>query len=277
MTCSNRQSEFSVLLSLYYKENAEYLKQSLNSIFNQTVRPSEVVLVIDGPITPELKSIVDEYCSIYKELKIVPLKNNTGLGNALNEGLKYCSYDIVARMDTDDIANLNRFEKQLEVFEKYPQVEVISCWIDEFEGSPLNIISTRKLPEYSYQIYQYAKKRCPINHPSVIFKKNSIIFAGGYQPFPLFEDYYLWVRLLLNGVKFYNIQESLLNFRVSPDMYKRRGGWKHAINEVKFQNLICRLGFISRYQFFINVIIRFSTRIVPNRIRQIIYHKFLRK
>ena len=253
MACSYKQLKFSVLLSLYYRENAEYLKQSLDSIFKQTVKPNEVVLVIDGPITPELKTVVNEYDSIYKELKIIPLKNNTGLGNALNEGLKHCLYDIVARMDTDDIAKPNRFEKQLEIFEKYPQGEVISCWIDEFQDSPLNIISTRKLPEYSYQIYQYAKSRCPINHPSVMFKKNSILFAGGYQPFPLFEDYYLWVRLLLNGVKFYNIQESLLNFRVSPDMYKRRGGWKHAIDEVKFQNLICHLGFISRYQFLLNV------------------------
>ena len=162
MACSYKQLKFSVLLSLYYRENAEYLKQSLDSIFKQTVKPNEVVLVIDGPITPELKTVVNEYDSIYKELKIIPLKNNTGLGNALNEGLKHCLYDIVARMDTDDIAKPNRFEKQLEIFEKYPQVEVISCWIDEFQDSPLNIISTRKLPEYSYQIYQYAKSRCPI-------------------------------------------------------------------------------------------------------------------
>ena len=135
-------------------------------------------------------------------------------------------------MDTDDIASPDRFEKQLEAFRRFPQVEVVSAWIDEFSGEKNNITSTRKLPEYPYEIYKYAKKRCPVNHPVVMFRKNSILLAGGYRHFPLFEDYYLWIRLLLNGVKFYNVQESLLYFRTSPDMYKRRGGFRHALTEV---------------------------------------------
>lgn len=179
-------------------------------------------------------------------------------------------------MDTDDIASIDRFEKQLAVFEKYPQVEVVSSWIDEFAEDYDNVVSTRKLPEFPYQIYKYAKKRCPINHPAVMFKKNAVLFAGGYQPFPLFEDYFLWVRLLLNGASFYNIQESLLKFRTSPDMYKRRGGLKHAMNEVKFQNLIRKMGFISLRQFGMNVSIRFVTRVIPNKLREVIYKKLLR-
>lgn len=269
--------QFSVLISLYDKEFPEYLRMSLDSVFSQTLRPTEVIIVEDGPLTDSLYEIVNEYSLKYQEIKIVKLEKNCGLGKALNEGLKHCSYEFVVRMDTDDIAKPDRFEKQLSVFQKYPQVEVVSSWIDEFEGTPDNVISTRKLPEYPYEIAQYAKKRCPINHPAVMFKKNSILFAGGYRPFPLFEDYYLWVRLLINGAKFYNIQESLLFFRTSPDMYKRRGGLKHAINEIKFQNHIRKLGFISKLEFLQNISIRFIVRIIPNSIREIVYHKFLRK
>lgn len=271
------QNKFSVLMSLYSKERPEYLCESLDSVFNQTLKPSEVVLVEDGPLTKELDEVMNNYSNIHPELKIVPLPVNVGLGKALNEGLKHCSHELVARMDTDDIAKPDRFEKQLAIFERYPQVEVVSSWIDEFKDNPTNVISTRKLPEFPYEIYLYAKKRCPINHPVVMFKKDSVSFAGGYQHFPLFEDYFLWIRLLLNGSKFYNIQESLLLFRTSNNMYKRRGGWKHALTELHFQNYIRKLGFIGWYNFIKNVIIRFTTRILPNRIRIFIYKNFLRK
>ncbi len=141
---------FSVLLSLYYKENADFLRHSLDSIFNQTVPPNEVVLVLDGPLTTELETVVMEYKAAHQELKTVPLKKNGGLGKALNEGLKHCSNELVARMDTDDIAHNDRFEKQLEAFRRFPQVEVVSAWIDEFIGETEHITSTRKLPEFPY-------------------------------------------------------------------------------------------------------------------------------
>ena len=252
------------------------MRQSLDSIISQTIIPTEIILVEDGPLTTELYTVIEEYATKLQQLKIIKLNYNTGLGNALNQGLKHCTCELVARMDTDDISLPNRFEKQLEIFKKYPQVEVVSSWIDEFELEPENVISTRKLPEYPYEIFKYAKKRCPINHPVVMFKKDSVLFAGGYKPFPLFEDYFLWVRLLLNGSKFYNIQSSLLKFRTSTDMYKRRGGWKHAINEIKFQNLIRNMGFISLSQYAFNILIRFITRVIPNRLRKYIYTNFLR-
>ncbi|MDE6483032.1 MAG: amylovoran biosynthesis protein AmsE, partial [Rikenellaceae bacterium] len=136
---------------------------------------------------------------------------------------------------------------------------------------------TRKLPEYPYEISRYAKKRCPVNHPAVMFKKTSVLFAGGYRSFPLFEDYYLWVRLLMNGAKFYNVQESLLLFRTSSDMYKRRGGLKHALTEIRFQNHIRVLGFIGLSDFIRNVLIRFTVRVMPNSVRGLVYHKLLRR
>ena len=268
---------FSALLSLYIKENPEFLRQSLDSLFHQTLLPDEVVLVEDGPLTSELEQIVSDYSSRYPILKVVPLPQNQGLGKALNEGLKYCSYELIARMDTDDIAKPDRFQKQVEVFEKHPEIDVCGAWIDEFEGDIDKIISTRKLPEWHDDIALYAKSRNPINHPVAMFKKSAVINAGSYQHFPLFEDYYLWVRMLMNGAKFYNIQESLLWFRFSPEMFKRRGGWGYAMKELKFQKTLRSIGFISTFNYLKNVIIRLITRIIPNSWRSFIYKKLLRR
>lgn len=269
-------NNFSVLLSLYAKEHPKYFKECLDSIDAQTIQPDEIVIVLDGPITPELQNVVDELAITHLNLQIIPIAKNGGLGKALNVGLKYCSNNLIARMDTDDIAVPDRFEKQLKIFEKYPEVGVVSSWIDEFEGTPDNVISTRKLPEFHYQLLGYAKTRCPVNHPAAMFRKEVVLFAGGYMPFPLFEDYYLWIRMMLNGTRFYNIQESLLKFRTSKDMYKRRGGMKHALDEIRFQNLIRKMGFISVIRCLENILIRFTVRVIPNKIRSVVYRKLLR-
>ena len=268
---------FSVLLSIYNRESPISLCQSLDSIFVQTVSPNEVVLVEDGPLSSELNDIISEYSAKYPILKIIPLPTNQGLGKALNEGLKHCSYDIVARMDTDDIAKPDRFEKQIRVFQEHPELDVVGAWIDEFEETTSNIISTRKLPEVHDDICQFAKKRNPENHPVIMFRKQAVLAAGGYQHFPLFEDYYLWIRMLQNGAKFYNIQESLLYFRFSPAMFKRRGGLKYVTTELRFQNQLRNLGFITSSEYLYNVFIRVITRMMPNSLRAILYKKALRK
>lgn len=269
---------FSVLLSVYYRESPIYFTQSLNSVFSQTRPPSEVVLVQDGPLTKELDSVITSFISQYPSiLKVVKLSTNQGLGKALNEGLKYCSYDFVARMDTDDIAKPCRFERQLDVFERNCNIDVVGSWLEEFEGNINNVLSTRKLPELHKDIYEFAKSRNPINHPVVMFRKDAVWAVGGYQHFPFFEDYFLWVRLLMNRAQFYNIQDSLLYFRLSSDMFKRRGGWKYAMDEIYFQNAIRKMGFISLWQFIKNVFIRFVARIIPNSVRATLYKKLLRK
>lgn len=268
---------FSVLLSLYIKEQPSHLIQCLDSLFSQTLLPTEIILVKDGPLTAELGAIVSDYAVRYPVLKVVALPQNQGLGRALNEGLKHCSYDIVARMDTDDISKPDRFEKQIAVFRKHPELDLVGAWIDEFEEDIHHVISTRKLPERHEDVMSYATRRNPVNHPVVMFRKSAVLAAGGYQHFPLFEDYFLWVRMLKNGAKFYNIQESLLYFRTSPNMFKRRGGWKYAMDEVRFQNVMRKMNMITWGRFLMNVAIRFPVRIMPNKLREVIYKKSLRK
>lgn len=267
--------EFTVLLSLYYKEHPSYLISSFESLFSQTLLPDEIVLVKDGSLTPELDRVVTEYKNKYPIIKIIPLEKNLGLGKALNEGLKHCSNDLVARMDTDDIAYPTRFEKQVKFMTEHPEIDACSSWIDEFIDSTVNIVSTKKVPETNEEIKKYARHRSPLNHPAVMFRKNAVMAVNGYSGFP--EDYCLWVKMIMNGSKMYNFQESLLYFRYSPDMIKRRGGWKYAKDDFKSQKQFYGMGFIGLGTFIYNIIIRIMVRIIPNRFRNFIYKKFLRR
>ena len=268
---------FSVLISVYYKEKPEYLEDAINSIFNQTLLPKEVILVEDGKLTDELYAVINILKEKYHEIKTVRLKENRGLGPALNEGLKYCSYDIVARMDSDDISMPNRFRLQIDFLENHPDIDIISGWIDEFYGNKENIISTRKTPEAHNDIVKFGKSRNPINHPATMFRKSIICNIGGYSAIPFLEDYDLWVRAILNGAHLYNIQQSLLWFRLSDNAFLRRGGIDYAKNEITFQYHLHKIGYISMINMYCNILIRLMIRLLPNMIRKRIYVFKLRK
>jgi glycosyltransferase involved in cell wall biosynthesis len=241
-------------------------------VFNQTLSPDEVVLVEDGPLTDELYDAIAKY----PQLKTVKLAKNGGLGKALNEGLKHCSFDLVVRMDSDDISKSDRFEKQVKFMEENPTIDVVSAWLEEFVDDKSNVVTLKKLPETDIEIKKLARKRSPINHAVAALKKSAVQNAGGYIHFPLFEDYYLWARMILNGAKFYNIQESLYLCRISEDMFKRRGGWKYGCDEIRLQNKFLSMKFITFPRYLYNIAIRFSVRIMPNFLREFVYKKFLR-
>lgn len=270
-------TQYSVLLSLYYKEKPEYLRKSLDSVFRQTLLSDDVVLVEDGKVGDALECVVREYEGRYPQLHVVRFAKNRGLGFALNDGLKHCKHELVARMDTDDIAKPYRMEKQVEFMREHPDVGLVGSWIDEFITDINHVESVRKVPEKPMDILAYAKKRCPVNHPTVMFRKTEVITVGGYQTQYFPEDYFLWIKMLMNGCKMYNFQESLLWFRYNPETFKRRGGWKYACDEFVTQYNILRMGFISVPCFIINVGIRFTTRLMPNSLRGFIYTKLLRK
>lgn len=268
--------KFSVLISVYACEQSEHLRAALHSVFKQTVLPAEVVLVEDGPLTPELDAVIFDISTRYDTMKIVKLAKNMGLGNALNVGLSVCTYDLVARMDSDDLSLPGRFEAQLRVFEKYPEVSVVGGWISEFDNDPQNIVSYRRLPQTDRELKQICQLKNPLNHMTVMFRKKDVLDAGGYQHFYLFEDYWLWVRMIKNGVKFYNVQEVLVNVRSGIAMARRRGGLKYAKSEIRFQRKIWQIGLISLPVFLRNVCVRFSIRMMPNTLRSLVYEKVLR-
>lgn len=270
--------KFSVLMSVYFKEDPNYFKSSLESILiNQTLRPTELVLICDGDLTPGLEAVIKEFSILYPEILKVYRKENGGLGKALNYGLPKCSYDLVARADSDDICKPSRFEKQIKYMSEHPEVGVLSSWVDEFTSIPGDTDLVKDLPENHNDIYIFARTRCPINHPTAVFRKKLVLEVGGYQVDYFPEDYFLWIKLLQNKVIFYNIQESLVWFRFSQDTFKRRGGWKYACDEVCTQINIYKLGFISLPLFVKNVSIRVCTRLMPNWLRGKLYQRFLRK
>lgn len=271
-------NNFSVLMSVYIKEKPEYLDRALKSILiEQTLIPKEIILVEDGPITVQLKEIIEKYKMQFPNIiKSIKLENNKGLGDALNIGLKETSYDIVARMDTDDIALPQRFEKQYKVISEN-NYDVVSSNVYEFENDENNIIGVKKVPESSSEILRYSKYRNPINHPAVMFRKKAVIDSGSYEKMPDFEDYYLWVKMLNRGYKFYNIQEPLLKFRTGKEMIKRRGSLRYFKNEKNFFKKLLEMKHINYIVYFRVLVMRFFFRIFPDNLRLFLYKKFLRK
>ena len=267
---------FTVLTSIYSKENPLYFEESMISVFSQTLCADEVVLVEDGPLTQPLYEVVAKWKHLHPEIKIVKLDQNMGLGKALNEGLKHCSNDLVVRVDTDDICKGNRFATQVAFMYEHPEIDVCGAGIDEFENEIGNVVSARIPPETHIDLYKYGKRRNPINHPASVFRKKSVEKVGGYHHFSLFEDYYLWARMMVEGAKFHNIQETLLFFRRSPQMIKRRGGLKYAWVEIKFQYALYKIGYINILMMIENILIRFGVRIIPNAMRNLFYLLCLR-
>lgn len=269
--------KFSVLLSLYIKEKPRYLQDCFESLLNQTVPAAEWVIVEDGPLSQELYQVLDTYQERYPGLiKRVPLEKNVGLGLALREGMLHCSHELVARMDTDDIARPERFEKQLACFEKDPALDICGSHILEFDTDPQHPNAVRKVPLVHEDIVRYQKSRSAFNHVTVMFKKSSVLRAGNYEDAPLMEDDMLWVRMLLSGAKGMNIDEYLVDVRTGAGMIERRGGIAYLKKYCDGRRKILETGFISRFEYYKTVVIQAVVALVPNSIRFLIFTKLLR-
>ena len=265
-------------MSVYYKEKAEWLDYSIKSMFEQTILPNEFVIIEDGPLTPELYSIINKWKALYEnEIKIVKLEKNVGLGLALQRGILECSNEFIARMDSDDYSKPNRIEKQFEVFENNPCLGLVGTNVEEFEGSIENINCSVILPEKHEDIYKFSKKRCPFRHPSLLYKKSEVLKAGNYRKFYLCEDYDLYVRMLRNKCMCYNIQEPLVFMRIGADFYKRRGGFKYMKTILKFKNEQLKIGYFSLADYLISTIPHILVCLMPNSLRDFVYRNLLRK
>ena len=246
-------------------------------MWNQTVPTNDFVLVCDGPLGQELEDVISEMEHQHPtELHIVRLKENSGLGNALNVGLQYCKNELVARMDSDDISRPERCEKQLELFRLKPEVSICSGIVEEFSTSIDRIDSCRVPPREHEEIVKYAKKRNPFNHPCVMFKKSEVENAGSYIELYLLEDYYLWIRMIQNNCIGYNLQQPLLWMRASPELYCRRGGLRYLKSQKTLFRKMKDRGLISNLEYLLCTIERGGSALLPGKIRRLLYVYFLR-
>ena len=274
----NERLKFSVLLSVYYKEKAEFLDKSLASIYNQTVKADEWVIVKDGPVPQDLQDVIDKYKGLDGvNIKEVPLEKNMGLGIALSYGVPACSYPLIARMDTDDIAVPERFELQLAEFEKNPDLHLCGGQILEFETDENSPVAERRVPLTQEKIVEFQKKRSAFNHMTVMFKRDKVLEAGNYKNCPLMEDDMLWVDMLLAGANCMNIDKYLCRVRTNRDMIARRGGLKYYKKYKSARKMIYKTGFISRSQYFKANFVQFFVCIMPSFLRKFVFFHLIHK
>lgn len=248
---------YSVLMSVYANENAEYFEKAINSMVMQTLPPDEIVLVEDGPLNEDLYSVIRRFKVKYPRLiTSVVNEKNMGLGIALQKGLIVARNELIARMDTDDIANKERCEKQLNYLNANLDCSIVGGQIAEFIDVPNNIVGKREVPLSDKEIKKFMRRRCPFNHMTVMFRKTEVLKAGNYQDWYWNEDYFLWIRMALENEKFANLADVLVNVRTSRDLYQRRGGIKYFVSERKIQKLMLEEKMIGYFRYSINVIER---------------------
>ncbi|WP_286755091.1 glycosyltransferase [Roseivirga sp. UBA838] len=265
-------------MSCYKMDDPVLLKRAISSVYDSSVLPTEFVLVEDGVLTSELDKVIEEARAMYTSLKVLKLPENLGLGIALNAGLKYCTNELVARMDSDDLNIPSRFELQLKKFEEVPELDVVGGLIQEFdteEGDTLR--KNRLVPECHADILTYSMTRNPVNHVTVMFKKSKVLDVGSYEDFPLFEDYFLWLKMLNARANFYNIQKVLVRVRAGKGMVGRRYGLSYARKEYYFYHRAYQRGFFNVFSFLKAVFLRVPLRLLPKGLLEFLYYNLFRK
>lgn len=275
----NNHEPFSVAMSVYKSDNPIYFDRALSSItYLQTIKPDEVVLVVDGPVSKDIDLVIKKYEDKYPFFNVIRLETNGGLGNALKIAVENAKYDLIARMDSDDVSVNTRFAEQLSFFVNNPDIDIVGGDITEFIDKESNVVGKRSVPKSNYEIREYMKTRCAMNHVSVMYKKASVINAGGYQDWFWNEDYYLWIRMWLNGAKFANTGTVLVNVRVGEEMYQRRGGAKYFNSEKGLQDYMLQHNMINYITYLNNVGKRFVVqKLLSNKIRGWVFRTFARK
>lgn len=271
-------AQLSVLMSLYIKEKPEYAKACFDSLLRQTVQADEWVIVEDGPLTDKMYDLLDKYQSEHPGLiKRIPFEKNQGLGLALRAGVPECRNEMIARMDTDDIAREDRFERQLAEFEKNPDLDICGSHIIEFEGTIDNELSRRKVPIRHEAIVKYQKIRSAFNHMTVMYKKSSVLKAGNYEHCPLMEDDMLWVRMIQAGAVCSNIDDYLVFARTGIAMIQRRGGWGYFKKYRDGKKKIKATGYINEFDYLKAMIPQLGVALMPKKMRQWFFTKLLRR
>ncbi len=262
--------KFSVLMSIYEADNPDHFNIAFESIWNyQRLKPDQIVLVCDGKLTTELDFVISKWDKrLSTKLTVVRLKSNLGLANALNYGLDFCQNDLVIRMDSDDVSLPNRFSSQVRFLMSHKHVSASSGHVLMFDDTGEK--NTRKVPIGHKEIANYGVFRNPMNHPSVAFRKSKIKELGGYPLFRKGQDYALWSLLLVRGHELANQDETFVKMRGGAALLNRRS-WSYFLHELQVLHYQKKIGFISGFQFTINVIVRLFFRITPNILKKVFY------
>lgn len=273
---------FSVAMCVYKGDKAEWFDEAIASVINQTVVPDEIVLVVDGPVSESIDAVISKYENLSGQsgikFKAVRQPINQGLGISLRIAVEACGNELIARMDSDDIAVSNRFEQQIKYFSEHPETDILGGDIAEFIDDQAAVVGYRRVPVEDAVIKRYAQKRCPFNHMTVMYKKTSVIKAGGYVDWFWNEDYYLWMRMIKNGGVLANTGIVLVKSRVDENWYQRRGSIKYFKSEAKLQKYMYDNKMISTTTFICNLTKRFIVQVLlPNKIRSFVFKKFARE
>lgn len=276
----DKTMSFSVLISVYKNDKAEDFHTALESITTrQTIKPKEIVLVVDGPVPDDINIVISEAEDSFPGLfTVLRFERNMGLGIALQKGMEVATNEIVMRMDSDDIAAPDRFEKQYHFMIEHTNVAVCGGQIAEFIDDVKNVVGSRIVPCSNEDIYKYMKFRCPFNHMTVALRRSIVMDVGNYQPWFWNEDYYLWLRMILAKCEFANLPETLVYVRVGKDMYKRRGGKKYFRSEKDLQKFMLENGLISHFRYNYNVFGRWCVQMaMPSWLRGYVFQHLFRK
>lgn len=269
---------YSVLMTVYYKEKPAHFKAAVQSMLDQSVRADDFVIVCDGPLTEGLDAVVSEFGERYPELfHIVRLPENVGIGGATNAGLKHCKNELVAKMDSDDLSLPFRCERQLALFREKPELVVVGGFIEEFDQDPEKTTTKRVVPTTNEEIRKFARRRQPFNNNTVMYRRSVVEKVGGYRNFRRNEDYDLYVRLLSAGYVTANIPETFVKMRVDSGTVSRRASLETLKGCVRSRWNAFRIGYCSLLDFLICVAGELVIAVSPARLQNFIYARFLRK
>lgn len=268
---------YSVLLTVYRSDNPEYFRMSLESMLNQTAPSNDIVVVKDGPVPAEIENVIQKLKGENPEIHPLQLEKNLGLGLALNEGLKVCQNELIARMDSDDISLPTRCEKQLAMFESDPKLDIVGCPVKEFVGTPDNIIGKRDVPLENGAIHKYNRRRDPFNHPTVMYRKSKVMKYGPYGNYRKNQDTDLWIKLLSNGCKAANCPEYLLLFRFDESTYRKRKSWVNTKLLIEIRKAAWKSGYCSLADYMFVACVQLGIYILPEGFQKLVYTKLLRK
>ncbi len=271
----NNLDNYTVLMSVYKKDKPEWITQAVFSMLNQTMKPDEFLILVDGPVSKDIKKTLSSFES-ESIIKVKYFKENRGLGPVLRDGVNMAKNELIARMDADDISTRDRCELQLKKFMEKPELDIIGGYFYEFTNNLDMKVSLKKYPTTNEEIYKFAKKRNPFAHPAVMFRKSSAIKAGNYRDCALCEDYDLWSRMLLNKSKCENLDVPILNMRVNADFYNRRGGFSYMKKIINFKYTLLQRDFYSIFNYLYSVMASIFVCMMPNRLRKMVYLKCLR-